>query len=203
MNKEEWAELLHIREYGSELSDAECGAARADRVLIVFGSSDDLTEFRGVEYEEYSHGTFFINHTGIVDSETSYKIATDYTNKGFIANTNAPHANFNILEEGELYGQGLVIDLNELKPKRKDVLILNSQSGDWEGLFIDGTLIDEGHHLGEGKSLMFLLEKAEEYNFTSKDVRFMETTDEDEDYLSCHGDFPRNLSELKGDYSHA
>ena len=51
-----------------------------------------------------------------------------------------------------------------------DVLILNSEEGDWEGLFIDGELIDQGHTLGEGNSATYLLEKAEEYKFTSKDI---------------------------------
>ena len=81
-----------------------------------------------------------------------------------------------------------------------DVLILNSQSGDWEGLFINGNLIDEGHTLGEGGSRTYLLEKSEEYNFTSKDVREKYVSDEDESYLMKFGSFPSEVSELTGDY---
>jgi len=82
----------------------------------------------------------------------------------------------------------------------KQVLILMSPNGDWEGLFIDGILIDEGHKLGEGNSRTFLLEKAEEHNFSSKDVREITITDEDENYLNKYGAFPEKIEILKGSY---
>ena len=50
------------------------------------------------------------------------------------------------------------------------VLVLSTQSGDWEGLFIDGVLISEGHHLGEGRPAEFWINKSKEYSFESKDI---------------------------------
>ena len=81
----------------------------------------------------------------------------------------------------------------------KDVLILISQSGDWEGLFIEGELIDEGHSLGEGDRT-YLLKKAEEFNFKSNQVRVLEVTNEDEEDLETSGNFPATLALLKGNY---
>ncbi len=80
------------------------------------------------------------------------------------------------------------------------VLILNSEDGDWEGLFINGNLIDEGHTLGEGRADTYLLEKSEEYNFNSKDVISCCVTQEDDKYLMKFGSFPSELSKLKGKY---
>ncbi len=81
-----------------------------------------------------------------------------------------------------------------LRPK---VLILFSD--DWEGLYIDGKLIEEGHSLGEGDTL-FILKMAEEFGFTSADVTMENVIDEDEIELSNVGSFPQNVSELKGKY---
>jgi len=83
---------------------------------------------------------------------------------------------------------------------KTEVLILKSCDGDWEGLFINGNLIDEGHTLGEGGAETYLLEKSEEYNFTSKDVKVDSVTQEDDKYLMQYGSFPSELSELKGEY---
>lgn len=80
------------------------------------------------------------------------------------------------------------------------VLILNSQDGQWTGLFIDGILIDEGDVLGEGDNLLYMLKKSEEYNFKSSDVIITEVEDEDEEYLNENGHFPTLLKELNGEY---
>lgn len=82
----------------------------------------------------------------------------------------------------------------------KKVLILSSQDGDWEGMFIDGVLIDQAHVLGEGDSQIYLLEAAEKYGFTSKDVKFKTVTNKDEKDLMDSGEFPPTLGELKGKY---
>lgn len=82
----------------------------------------------------------------------------------------------------------------------KKVLILSSQEGDWEGMFIDGVLIEEDHELGEGDSKIYLLRASEKYGFTSKDVKCKSVTDEDEEYLKDNGQFPPTLGELNGKY---
>jgi hypothetical protein len=85
--------------------------------------------------------------------------------------------------------------------ERKRVVILNTQEGDWEGLFVDGSLINEGHHLGEGDTL-FLLKQAEKLDFKSSDIVISTLTNDDSEYVESYGNFPQNLSELKGDYNH-
>lgn len=83
---------------------------------------------------------------------------------------------------------------------KKRVVILTTQSGDWEGIFIDGKRIDEGHTLGEGNSRTFLLKMSEKYKFTSNDVIECEINDDDEEKLQKYGQFPKELSTLSGNY---
>ena len=40
---------------------------------------------------------------------------------------------------------------------KNEAILLHSKDGDWEGLFINGQLIDEGHELGEGRKEYFWL----------------------------------------------
>lgn len=51
-NMTDWAYLLNGRQYRSELSREEERQAFQDGMLIVFGASDDLLEFRGVFHDE-------------------------------------------------------------------------------------------------------------------------------------------------------
>lgn len=78
------------------------------------------------------------------------------------------------------------------------VLVLTSD--DWQGLYIDEILIDEGHHLGEGDNFMYMLLKSEKYGFTSKDVKSFYIDDIDVESTENIGNFPKNLSDLKGNY---
>lgn len=80
------------------------------------------------------------------------------------------------------------------------VLILNTQSGDWEAMYIDGKLIDEGHTLGEGNNFYFLLEMAEKYGFTRADIQSAELNAVDDEEVSSGGSMPQSLSELTGSY---
>lgn len=77
------------------------------------------------------------------------------------------------------------------------VVILKAD--DWEGLFVDGELISEDHHLGSG-DLVFLLKKAEELKFKSSDIVVKYVTDNDYGYLEQSGNFPQLLSDLKDVY---
>jgi len=80
------------------------------------------------------------------------------------------------------------------------VHILSSQDGDWEGLFVDGKLVSEGHVLGEGNSQMFMLEMAEKYGFKGDDVLSLEVNDSDDEMLQTTGGFPDKLKDLSGNY---
>jgi hypothetical protein len=48
----EWADRLNGRQYRGELTRSEGDQANTDRVLIVYGASDDLTEFDGILWDE-------------------------------------------------------------------------------------------------------------------------------------------------------
>lgn len=76
-----------------------------------------------------------------------------------------------------------------------DVLILSTQDGDWEGLYVRGQLVTEGHSIDR----MELLEASYE-RFTHRDVRFEELRDEDEDLLAISGSFPFILEDFNHEY---
>ena len=82
------------------------------------------------------------------------------------------------------------------EPKRAIVL----SADDWEGLFIDGKLVSEGHHLGEGQPGRFWLDIGKRYDIDGSDLKSMGVTTEDDDMLMSAGSFPQTLDELKGDY---
>ncbi len=82
----------------------------------------------------------------------------------------------------------------------KRVVILTTQSGDWEGLFVDGKLISEGHHLGDG-DVTFLFKQGEKYNFFASDIIKREINDEDEEMMDMSGSFPSTLDGLSGTYN--
>lgn len=82
-------------------------------------------------------------------------------------------------------------------------VVLNSQSGDWEGLFVDGTLVDENHKLGEGDGgnpRTYWSRMAGRYGFDVESVETFEVSDEDEETLGDSGNFPSLLNELTGPY---
>ena len=79
------------------------------------------------------------------------------------------------------------------------VYIIRTQEGDWEALYIDGEIKDEGHHLGEGDRL-FLLKMSEKYNFKSSDITECSLDDVDEKATQNSGNLPKYLKDLKGSY---
>lgn len=81
----------------------------------------------------------------------------------------------------------------------KRVVILNSE--DWEGLFIDGKLVDEGHSLTDGNHPIIYWGKIfQKYKFTEDEIFISEVSKFDDELLYSTGCFPKNLSELKTKY---
>ena len=75
------------------------------------------------------------------------------------------------------------------------VLIVNSD--DWQGLFIEGKLIDEGHSLGEGYGITkYLKAQSKKYKFSIDDIKEAYVTDEYEEYLYDHGSFHTNIEDV-------
>lgn len=143
MTPKELAAILTGREIGSEITEAECWQAIDDGLVVVFGASDDLMEFRGaINDEVYAYkGTIItVDATGIVpewerldDRERrDIDFARDYFKReggrkpitalwnetqGSPAceyDTAIPHETFDIMEDGETYCRGIVFSLANL-----------------------------------------------------------------------------------------
>ncbi|WP_295978768.1 hypothetical protein [uncultured Variovorax sp.] len=138
ITKESLAALLDGREYGNEITSIEEAEAKAAGLLVIFGASDDLTELRGALNDEagaYNGATHRIDAKGFVpdwdslDHDDEDACADYFARKGggfevdakwseggysWVIETAAPHAAFDILEDGEKYCRGVVIDLADL-----------------------------------------------------------------------------------------
>lgn len=127
--KDKWAKLLTGREIGNEISKKEETQAKKDGVVIVFGASDDLIEFRGAIYDEadrYGGGEVFVDSKGLLpDEDDEYftrkkkakKIEAVWGGKkaDWTYKTKIPNSTFKILEDGNIYCIGIVFELKDLK----------------------------------------------------------------------------------------
>lgn len=144
MNAQELAAALHGREYGDEITQAEEAAAKAAGLVVVFGASDDLLEFRGAIHDEIgaNDGT-----TARVTAEGPLKdwesvdhddedAAADYFRRKALPgvdivatwapkdeptlswriSTTPPHATFDVMEDGETFCRGIVFALADIAP---------------------------------------------------------------------------------------
>lgn len=135
-----WANKLNGREYGNEISRSEMLEVQNDNVIIVFGSSDDELEFRGLIYDEVSayEGTevkitdklkifsieenrcsFEYNSEQIQRMKTISAVWCPKDKNGEIytsweIKTTIEHSIFNIYEDGELLCIGIVFDKEAL-----------------------------------------------------------------------------------------
>lgn len=74
-------------------------------------------------------------------------------------------------------------------------------SDDWEGLFVDGKLVEEGHTINEGEPrIKCFNELSKKYNFKLNELIEQYVCNEDGEYLYEHGCFPELISELSGEY---
>lgn len=133
MNTKELAALLNNREYREEITRDEEAQAKHDGLVVVFGASDDLMEFRGAIHEEldaYEGTTAYLDADGLVVNEcdnercpyarklaaTAKKIKAvwDKDDYAWFYQTDIPHETFDIVEDGEKYCRGIVFSLNEV-----------------------------------------------------------------------------------------
>jgi hypothetical protein len=103
----EFAEGLNGRQYGKELYPFEEQRAKALGFVVVFGYSDDNTEFRGAYDEE----------VGCFDGGRVYEDGEKYIDAvwcegeySWTYRTNIPHATFDIYEGSETYCRGIVFE---------------------------------------------------------------------------------------------
>lgn len=74
----EFAKLLDGREYGEEITEDEEVLALSNKLVVVFGASDDLIEFRGAFYNEFEadNGAVFF-----FDNKLRFIVSDEIINK--------------------------------------------------------------------------------------------------------------------------
>lgn len=136
MTKEEMAALLNGRQYRNEITKDECELAKQNNLVVVFGASDDLVEFRGAIYDEegcYDGGEIYINGGGILPyHETNceceycgYEAQLEYAKLlkviwceedgySWTYEFDLPYATFDIMDDGEKYCRGIVFSMDDI-----------------------------------------------------------------------------------------
>jgi len=139
MTKESLAALLTGREYHNEITKQEEQEAKEAGLVVVFGYSDDNMEMRGAIHEEfgaYEGGEIAFTKEGKEIEAEDMEVLEKYNvvpplnkieavwcpenNEGdimcsWLYETEIPHSEFDIMEDGELYCQGIVFSINDLK----------------------------------------------------------------------------------------
>lgn len=137
------AEILNGRQYRSELAGAEEKLFEKEGLVIVFGASDDLLEFRGAIHEELGawDGTnaYIIKkkgqweaiseeeHEGITEQledlgmeikshkiEAAWAPTIDGNEYSWHIRTAIPHEIFDIMEDEDYYCRGIIFNINDL-----------------------------------------------------------------------------------------
>jgi len=133
MDAKELAAKINGREYRNETTAAEKQEAKANGLVIVFGASDDLMEFRGAvndEYGAYEGETVYFTNGGLLVNdcdnedcphfarlkEAAEPIEAKWDSDGYawVYETAIPHATFEILEDGDKYCRGIVFALSDV-----------------------------------------------------------------------------------------
>lgn len=136
LTKEQMADRLNSREYGSEIDSDEQRIAKESGLVVIYGASDDLCEFDGAISNEgdcYNGGTFYLSRAGLLEPHDEKECECDhcgYKSKkaqcakveavwgedgySWTYRTDIPHATFDIGEDGEKYCRGIVIDIADL-----------------------------------------------------------------------------------------
>lgn len=133
ITKEQLAERLNGREYTKEITKNEQKEAAESGLVVVFGASDDLIEFRGAIDDEQGAcggGAFSINNAGeLFDEdhedcckykakarESAHKITAIWASEDYswIYETKIPHSTFEIMEDGQKYCRGIVFSLQDI-----------------------------------------------------------------------------------------
>jgi len=69
------------------------------------------------------------------------------------------------------------------------------KSDDWEGLYVNGELVQEGHTLNQGYSrIQHFIKLSKMYNFKLEDMKEISLNYEDVLKTEYEGNFPQNIS---------
>ena len=138
MDAKELAAKLNGREYLHEITRGEAELAKASGLVVVYGASDDLIEFRGaIRDEGGAPGDVLIDAKGALPSWDSAseceESAQEYFERKAKARTitalwakefgyfwiykiDIPHETFEIVEDGEPYCRGIVFNIGDISP---------------------------------------------------------------------------------------
>lgn len=138
MDAKTLAAQLNGIDYPCRISKELEAQAKAAGLVIVFGASDDLMEFRGAIYDElsaYDGTTAYVDTTGLLpereqleedDELQAYfarkphaveikQIWNDHSPLCWTHETSIPHEKFEIWEDGEVSSTGIVFALADAK----------------------------------------------------------------------------------------
>lgn len=120
LTKEALAAMLNGREYSQEITSEEEKLAAESGLIVAFGASDDLLEFRGAlggELGGYNKITCCVTGDGKIKRKKvdgGASVQATYCGEklpnAWLVETDAQHANFDIMEEGELFCRGVVFE---------------------------------------------------------------------------------------------
>lgn len=127
------AKLLNGRNYGDEITNGEAQAAKNAGLVVAFGYSDDNVELRGAirdELSAYGGLEFEVTPNGLLRSDCDEgcpnfeykrksagpiaKIKATY-HSSWRFETKIPHETFKIMEDDELFCEGIVFALADVK----------------------------------------------------------------------------------------
>lgn len=133
----EFAAKLGTREMGSEITPEEEAEAKALGLVVVFGYSDDCTEFRGAIHDEDEDGEITVSAQGKILSEYQLDAMESLRADGTLKKlptlgrinacwckpeagycwtyeTTIPHASFDVLEDGDKFCRAIVFSLSDI-----------------------------------------------------------------------------------------
>lgn len=130
----EIADLLNGKAYREEMSEQEEFMLKELGIVVLFGASDDLAEFYGAVYDEvgvYEGSVIYFDEEGKIlnnayDTEElndiakpnglkSISVIVDYKDYPiFKYETNIPYEKFNIIEDGNVYCEGICFYFKDL-----------------------------------------------------------------------------------------
>lgn len=142
MNKltaKEFASRLNERKIHYEITRGEADVAMFNRLVVLYGASDDLMEFDGAIDEEidcYEGTTVYLDKQGNIVHRADYEDLDDYTpdyiipdltktkyitsiwnntgNPCWYYSTDIPHETFDIMKDGEVFCRGIVFSMDDL-----------------------------------------------------------------------------------------
>lgn len=76
-------------------------------------------------------------------------------------------------------------------------ILLQSSSESWEGLFVNGKLVEEGHTLNQGYSrVKYFKDLAKKYGFSLDELEEYTVTDEYDEKLCDCGGFDKDIASV-------